>query len=97
MDTTGHATARLTNSPADERDPAWSPDGRTIAFVSDRSGNGDIYTMRRDSTDVRRLTRAAEPDSGPAWSPDGRSLAFESNADIYVVSADGKRATPAHG
>jgi Tol biopolymer transport system component len=66
-------------------DPAWSPDGRKIAFV----GDGKIYVMNADGSGKRRLTRNAAPDlrpdvqpawlpdSQPAWSPDGRKIAFE--------------------
>ena len=60
--------------------PAWSPDGRKIAFVSDRDGNGEIYVMNADGSAQRKLTRNAAPDGGPAWSPDGRRIAFHSSA-----------------
>jgi Tol biopolymer transport system component len=59
-------------------EPAWSPDGRKIAFVSDRAGNAEIYVMNADGSEQRRLTRNAAPDFGPAWSPDGRKIAFQS-------------------
>jgi Tol biopolymer transport system component len=73
--------------------PTWSPDGRKIAFVSDRSGSADIYVMNADGSQQRRLTRNAKPKE-LAWSPDGRKIAFGSHArggprDVYVMNADG--------
>ena len=78
----------------------WSPDGRRIAFVSDRDGDGDgdgdVHVMRADGTGVRRLTRdagAPAADLAPAWSPDGSRIAFVSTSsggmEIWVLRADG--------
>ena len=73
--------------------PAWSPDGRKIAFASDRDDNSEIYVMNADGSGQRNLTRNPAFDADPAWSPDGRSIAFRStrdgNTDIYVMNADG--------
>jgi Tol biopolymer transport system component len=73
--------------------PAWSPDGRKIAFVSERDGNSEIYVMNADGSGQRNLTRNPAYDADPAWSPDGRKLAFVSNRDgsyrVYVMNADG--------
>ena len=72
---------------------AWSPDGRRIAFVSNRDGNSDVYVMNADGSGQRRLTRNAAPLNDPAWSPDGRKIAFlsdrDDNSEIYVMNADG--------
>ena len=73
--------------------PTWSPDGRKIAFVSDRTGTADVYVMNADGSGQRRLTRHAKPKE-LAWSPDGILLAFGSHArggprDVYVMNADG--------
>ena len=76
--------------------PAWSPDGRRIAFTSERDGNPEIYVMNADGSGVTRLTYndARDLDSFPAWSPDGRRIAFHSNRDgnfeIYVMNASGE-------
>ena len=59
--------------------PAWSPDGRTIVFVSGRDGNGEIYAMDADGSEPRNLTQNPANDVRPAWSPDGRSIAFVSS------------------
>ncbi len=74
--------------------PALSPDGRQIAFTSDRDGgNQDIYVMDADGGNVRQLTRKCGTNRAPAWSPDGRRIAFCSDRDghceIYVMDADG--------
>ena len=59
--------------------PAWSPDGRTIVFVSGRDGNGEVYAMDADGTSPRNLTQDPAQDVHPAWSPDGRRIAFVSS------------------
>jgi Tol biopolymer transport system component len=58
-------------------DPAWSPDGKRIAFASDREGSFDIYTMSsEDGREVRQLTQNDWADADPAWSPDGSHIAY---------------------
>ena len=49
-------------------DPAWSPDGKSIAFVRRQKGHGEIYVMSSDGTDQTRLTRTFAEDIDPAWS-----------------------------
>jgi hypothetical protein len=70
--------------------------GERIAFVSDRDGNDEIYTMKPDGSDVRRLTTDRAEDLQPAWSPDGSRIAFISNRggsyQIWVMGADGQNA-----
>jgi TolB protein len=65
----------------------------SIAFVSDRDGNRDIYLMDVDRRVTRRLTDHPEPDLNPAWSPDGKQIAFYSHRDgvwnLYVMLANG--------
>ena len=82
-------------TPLDVQAPAWSPDGRTIVFVSWRDGNGEVYAMDADGSGPRNLTQNPANDVRPAWSPDGRSIAFVSrrdgNSEIYVMNADGSR------
>ena len=74
-------------------EPAWSPDGRRIAFASKRSGNFDLYVMRVDGTGTRRLTSTPADETQPTWSPDGTRIAFArgSPGDVYVMAADGTR------
>ena len=79
----------LTDHPASS--PSWSPDGRHIAFVSNRDGDDEIYVMGSDGTNPRRLTMDGGKD--PSWSPDGRHIAFWSErddiVDVYVMDSDG--------
>jgi len=102
----------LTNDPNDPSDdawddyrPDWSPDGRRIAFTSNRSGNPEIYVMNADGSDPVRLTFSNGASSvAPDWSPNGKQIVFQSNRDfypafpnlefdpgseIYVMNADG--------
>jgi TolB protein len=86
---------RLTNHPADDRDPAWSPDGRRLAFASRREGNWDLYVLNLPDGRLQRLTDDVAFDAGPSWSPDGQWLVYESyrqgNLDLYLISADGEQ------
>jgi Tol biopolymer transport system component len=81
------------STPRDVQTPAWSPDGRKLAFVSRRDGNSEIYVMNADGSGQENLTHHPASDSHPSWSRDGRKLAFVSrrdgNSEIYVMSADG--------
>jgi len=93
MNTDGTQQRQLTDDPAYDAWPSWSPDGAQIAFVSDRAGNPDIYVMDADGGNVRQLTQHSENDIWPAWSPDGTRIAFPSrrdgNFEIYVMEVDG--------
>src|SRR5947207_4045776 len=76
VDGTGESVLTKTDD-SSESDPAWSPDGRTIAFASDRSGNEDIWLMTADGRRLRDLTRSSHVDDvQPAWSHDGWRIAF---------------------
>jgi Tol biopolymer transport system component len=86
----------LTSSRGYDEWPAWSPDGRQIAFISDRDGNAEIYLMQTDGSNLRRLTNHPADDWPAAWSPDGQRLVFASNRDenwnLYLVSVEGSPA-----
>jgi Tol biopolymer transport system component len=91
----GHPAIRLTTSRADDFAPSFSPDGRRVAFTSDRGGNYDIYTMNSAGRDLRRITTNPGKDAFPSWSPSGRRLAFASNRtgdwELYTTNANGSR------
>lgn len=83
----------ITNSSTFEADPAFSPDGKSIAFVSDRDGNQEIYLMKDDGTGVRRLTDNPARDAFPTFSPDGTQIVFDSNrenenVDVYLMNVN---------
>jgi dipeptidyl aminopeptidase/acylaminoacyl peptidase len=77
-----------------EGSPAWSPDGRQIAFAGEIGDNSEVFVMGTDGSDVVQLTDEPALDTVPAWSPDGTKIAFTSHrvngeGDIFVVNADG--------
>lgn len=71
------APALLAGGNAAEVEPAWSPDGTTLAFVSNRGGTTEIYLMNAASGAVTQLTSGAGTKSQPAWTPDGRVVYLE--------------------
>ena len=77
-----------------QAEPAWSPDGGTIAFVSKRNGTFDLFAMSADGSGTRSLTSTKEDDGQPAWSPDGDRIVFARGASsrLYVMDADGSGA-----
>ena len=70
--------------------PAWSPDGRWIAFLSNRAEGWDLYAAPAAGGDAQRLTRGATADD-PAWSPDGRRVAVHRRGGIDLARLDGGR------
>ncbi|HLB37919.1 MAG TPA: hypothetical protein VJL31_15205 [Gemmatimonadales bacterium] len=82
---------------AAQLDPAPSPDGSRIAYVTDRDGNPELYVMNADGSNPRRLTNTTAAEGSPAWTPDGTKIVYASNAvegttgtfHIWIMNADG--------
>jgi Tol biopolymer transport system component len=92
----GEAIA-LTKGPAYHFEPAWSPDGTSIAFSMDSGGNLDIGVVPAAGGEVRRLTEERSVDIEPAWAADSRTIYFVSSRgrgfDIFKLNVDDRAAT----
>jgi tol-pal system beta propeller repeat protein TolB len=88
---------QLTTDPAADSTPAFSPDGRRIAFISDRDGLHQVYVMNADGSAQTRVTRDEARDFNPQWSPDGRRIVYyaekgDRRDQVWVMNADGSNA-----
>ncbi len=94
MDADGGNQENLTNHPAHDGEPDWSPDGTKIAFVSGRDGSpSQIHVMDADGKNPIRLTDGPGGKRHPDWSPDGQKIAFSVDDwedHIAVIDADGR-------
>jgi TolB protein len=83
---------RLTTGGGDGQ-PAWSPNGQQLVYISKEDGNFEIYRINRDGSGKMRLTNEMHSDGLPTWSPDGAWVAFRSDRSgtwaIYVMRPDG--------
>ncbi len=74
---------------------AFSPDGQSIVFTSDRDGNRNIYLMKIDGSEIEKLTKHESNDYEPTFSPDGESIVFTSerdgNKEIYIIFLETKK------
>src|SRR5213083_3084647 len=99
MNADGTGLTRLTNDPASDVYPAWSPDGSRIAFTSTRDGHNNIYIMNADGSGVTQLTTETTSfgSQAPAWC--GTRIAYMTDEDyspypdVYVVNDDGSGET----
>src|SRR4029077_4074313 len=92
----GSDMRQITNGPNEDDSPAWSPDGRQIAFVSVHSDVSDIFVMNVDGSNVRQVTRELGQNIHPIWSTDGSRILF--NTTYFAgrpqneeKTSDGKR------
>ena len=96
MDANGGQARALTDDSFVNDNPKLSPDGRTVSFYSNRSGNNDIWLMDTQGRNLRQLTRNPADDFFQCWSPDGQSIVFCStrsgNKDIWIKKIDGSPA-----
>ena len=79
LPSTGGTAKRITDLFNDARQPAWSPDGKWIAFFGYRDGGYDIWAVAPDGSNQHKLTWGPFDDREPAWSHDGTRLAFSSD------------------
>jgi Tol biopolymer transport system component len=89
---------KLTPDTTSASDPAFSPDGSRIAYVSQRDGNAEIYVMNADGTGATRVTNDPQADGRPAFMPDGQAIVFHSSRpagkqQIWIVNVDGTALT----
>lgn len=75
----------LTNHPSDDYQPSLSPDGKELAFVSDRDRTEKIYIIDNNRPNIRVLIEG----SNPSWSPDGTRIAFYKDSELWVINANG--------
>ncbi|WP_290450291.1 S41 family peptidase [Duncaniella muris] len=85
--TTGGEAVRLTSRSSYESEPVWSPDGKSIAFSSDRSGNADIYIMSANGGTATRLTTNSAAETPEAFTPDGKYVLFSASIQDPASSA----------
>ncbi|MEV6874265.1 VWA domain-containing protein [Amycolatopsis sp. NPDC051128] len=88
------APVQLTNDETVDIHPALSPDGRSVAFASERTGSRKLFVIGVDGRGLRQVTSGPAADDSPSWSPDGTRLVFSSTrddpaGDIYTVPAGG--------
>ena len=93
LDVDGGNLRNITNTPGMDQYPAWSLDGKSIAFQSNRDENWEIYVMDAGGNNQHNITNNPTTDSNPSWSPNSKRIAFVSdrdgNREIYVMDADG--------
>ena len=96
FDVASKKVTQVTSGDFDDSEPAWSPDGKSLAFTSnrstpdpDRNYNSDIWVVAADSTDkgahLTQITTNPGPDRSPAWSPDGKWIAFVTQTDVKAM------------
>lgn len=96
----GRGLRRLTSSPAIESQPAWSPDGRKLAYVALEGESTDLYVLDIARSTVVRLTQDLTAEASPAWGPNGRTVTFVSDqagGPVWSIPPAGGTAVPLGG
>jgi TolB protein len=91
MNIDGTGLTRLTDSDGWDGTPSWSPDGKQIAFASERLGSPAIFLMDADGSNQRPLTSPDYASLMPVWSPDGSKIAFASTQAYEVLRQGGRQ------
>jgi TolB protein len=86
----GSDMRQLTFGSDEDDSPAWSPDGKKIAFVSVRAGVSQIFVMNADGTNVRQLTNGNAENIHPTWTPDSQYILFNTTKFAGATAADGR-------
>ncbi len=84
----GSPPVRFTAGPRDTQ-PRWSPDGRHLVFVSNRSGSNQLWLLSMEGGEARQITRIKGGVQNPVWSPDGRTIAFTANLTEAGIQPEG--------
>ena len=86
----------LTRGNSSDRQPSYAPDGKTVLFTSNRSGNLDLWSIATEGGTVRRITDDGAEDWDPGFTPDGKKVIWSSgrsgNLEIWIANADGSDA-----
>ncbi|MCA9797256.1 MAG: PD40 domain-containing protein [Candidatus Eremiobacteraeota bacterium] len=94
VDSRGRQERRLTDHPARDLQPSWSPDGSRVVFATDRWGAFELAALDLENSRLERLTFDQAGSSQPRWSPDGRQIAFVSrrhgNSSLYLLRLEDK-------
>ena len=83
----GGEAVQLTTQESYESSPVWSPDGKQIAFASDRFGNTDVFVMPANGGSARRLTTNSASEIPSAFTPDGKFIVFSASIQDPASSA----------
>ena len=83
----GGAAVQLTTQPSYETSPVWSPDGKQIAFASDRKGNYDVYVMSAGGGSARQVTFNSASETPWTFSPDGKQIYYSASIQDPAKSA----------
>lgn len=94
MRTDGSDIQTLTNTPAQEYQLVWSPDGNWLAFWAANNNANSLYRIRPDGRSLQPLTDGTSNDRWPLWSPDSQSLAFIRNGQLYRLDLNSPTAYP---